>query len=281
MSNESFYIGWQERSPSDLSKHSRKVIAILVVVVLLAGLILAWLQRPFDSGVFEYGKPTRVKGIYQDFPVPSIRVMSKADAFGKDIHITMPLVGYGKFGAEGIIRSLEKKEGILFNGKELELNGTFIFHDGKTLLQIDEFDTPLVSVKENNSRLILEEMKLGSMKLTGEVLDPKCYFGVMKPGHGKPHRDCATRCIEGGISPVFFMRDEKGNVHYALLLDEHGMPVNKWIGEFVAEPISLEAEMTQYNDWLVLYIKKESIKRTGGLSLFKKSDVISCGPPTN
>ena len=53
------------------------------------------------------------------------------------------------------------------------------------------------------------------------------------------------------------------------------------IGEFVAEPVSLEAEMTQYNDWLVLYIKKESIKRTGGLSLFKKSDVISCGPPTN
>jgi hypothetical protein len=29
------------------------------------------------------------------------------------------------------------------------------------------------------------------MTLTGEIVDSKCYLGVMNPGQGKVHRDCA------------------------------------------------------------------------------------------
>jgi hypothetical protein len=34
---------------------------------------------------------------------------------------------------------------------------------------------------------------LGEVQLTGEIVDSKCYFGVMNPGNGKVHRDCAVR----------------------------------------------------------------------------------------
>ena len=46
------------------------------------------------------------------------------------------------------------------------------------------------------------------MDVKGEIVDPKCFFGVMKPGEGKPHKDCAIRCILGGIPPVLKVTDE-------------------------------------------------------------------------
>jgi len=118
---------------------------------------------------------------------------------------------------------------------------------------------------------------LGTVELTGEVIDPKCYFGVMKPGHGKPHQDCAIRCIAGGMSPVFYVRNEKGEAGYYLIVDENGKKMNDDLKDYIAEPISLKAKAVQYDDWVVLYVNKNAIKRTGGLSWFKTND-ISCKP---
>jgi len=39
----------------------------------------------------------------------------------------------------------------------------------------------------------------GEFDLVGEIVDSKCYFGNMNPGNGKVHRDCAVRCMSGGI----------------------------------------------------------------------------------
>ena len=54
------------------------------------------------------------------------------------------------------------------------------------------------------------------------------------------------------------------------MLGEKGEKINDLIGDNVAEPVSLHAKAVQYNDWKVLYVKPGSIKRTGGLSLFKQ-----------
>jgi hypothetical protein len=191
----------------------------------------------------------------------------------------MPLVGYGKFGAEGVMAELEKEKGISLANKQIIIKGTLIYNDGKTLLQIDKNDKPLVQVNNTTSDAKQEVKELGTVQLTGEILDPKCYFGVMKPGHGKPHRDCAIRCIAGGISPVFWVRDDKGGAQYYLILDEEGKKMNNELKDHVAEPVSLSARAVQYDDWIVLYTKKESIKRTGALSWFKLHDnTVSCGP---
>ena len=97
----------------------------------------------------------------------------------------------------------------------------------KTLLQIDENDDPLINLGDTGTNKISPLVKeLGTFQLNGEVLDPKCYFGVMKPGHGKPHRDCAIRCIAGGIIPVFWVRNEKGEADYYLILDAKGKKMN-------------------------------------------------------
>jgi len=41
------------------------------------------------------------------------------------------------------------------------------------------------------------------VRWTGEIIDPKCYAGSMKPGDGKTHKACAALCLRGGIPPVF------------------------------------------------------------------------------
>ncbi len=280
MDKEEFYIGWMASAPGNFAKHIRRVVFVLAGFVVIAGIVLALGQKKFSTSSFEFGQLTEVKGIYQQFPVPSIKVMTNQDVFGHATYITMPLVGYGKFGAEGVIAELEKEKNMLLANKEITLKGTLLYSDGKTLLQIDKNDDPLVRINSIDTMINIPVIKeLGTVRLTGEVLDPKCYFGVMKPGHGKPHRDCAIRCIAGGMSPVFWVRNEQGEANYYLILDEDGKRMNDELKNYIAEPVFLDARAMQYDDWVILYTNKKSIKRTGGLSWFKvKDESISCGP---
>ena len=53
--------------------------------------------------------------------------------------------------------------------------------------------------------------------LSGELVDTKCYFGVMRPGAGKVHRGCAARCLHGGVPPGLLLRDTAGRSVVVLL----------------------------------------------------------------
>jgi hypothetical protein len=280
MDNSEFYIGWQPEAPQSFTKHIYKALIVLAAVVIAAAMVLALQQKKFSTANFEFGQLTEVKGIYQKYPVPSLKVITKQDAFGNLSYITLPLVGYGKFGAEGIIAELEKESNTSFDKKEVTFRGTLIYNDGKTLLQIDKHDHPMINAAVAGQQLNPVVKELGAVTLTGEILDPKCYFGVMKPGHGKAHRDCAIRCMAGGISPVFYVRNEKGEADYYLIVGPDGEKINERLKNYVAEPVSLNAKAVQYDDWVVLYVNKKSIKRTGGLSWFKSND-ISCGPSSD
>src|SRR5687768_15164727 len=114
--NNEFYIGWQANAPDGFAKHIRKVVLVLIVLVIAAGIALALQQKKFSTATFEYGQLTEIEGIYQRNPVPSIKVMTEQDVFGKKSYITIPLVGYGKFGAEGTIAELEKEKNISLHG---------------------------------------------------------------------------------------------------------------------------------------------------------------------
>jgi hypothetical protein len=277
-----FYIGWMAAAPYGYAKFVRKVVLLIFLLVVILGVILALKQKKFSTSSFEFGQLTEIKGIYEQFPVPSVKVITQQDVFGNSTCITIPLVGYGKFGAEGIIADLEEERNASLDKKLVTFKGTLLYSDGKTLLQIDKNDNPLISVSaQNSSKDVAPVIKeLGIVQLTGEVLDPKCYFGVMKPGQGKPHRDCAIRCIAGGMSPVFYVRNEKGEANYYLMLDANGKKMNDELKDYVAEPVSLEARAVQYDDWIVLFVnEKDKIRRTGGLSWFKTNDGTSyCGP---
>lgn len=274
-----FYIGWMPSAPQSLSKYLNIIIVVLLFSIGLMAAILSLKQRSFSTANFEFGKLTAVTGIYQDYPVPSIKVLTKPDAFGNDGYLTIPLVGYGKFGAEGVIQKIQQENNVRLDRKEVCLRGTLLYSDGKTLLQIDAHDKPLVKWSNAQPKVEHDRKELGTVTLTGEVIDPKCYFGVMKPGHGKPHLDCAVRCIEGGMSPVFYVRDAGGIANYYLILDKEGKKMNAHLKNFIGRPICLRANAKKFDDWVVLYVDPVSIKPTGKLSWFKMNDeYVSCIP---
>ena len=254
---DEFYIGWMGQAPAGLAKFLRNYLLLLFLAIAIIGVTIAISQKEFSTSNFEYGTLTNVKGIYFDKPVPVLKAVAGKDLFGNLSYITIPLVGYGKHGADGIISDIEKEKNISLNQKEVTFKGTLLYHDGKTILQIDGNDKPLLNA---NTKVVDKELlpvvhDLGVQKIRGEIIDPKCYFGVMKPGEGKPHRDCAIRCILGGIPPVLAVRNEKGEANYYLIVGPNGEKMNEQVQDFVAEPVELEARVVRYDDWFVLYTK--------------------------
>src|SRR5688572_11445615 len=150
MEGEAFYIGWQPTAPRSVAKHVKRVLLILFPVALIVAFFLAVLQKKFSTARFEYGKLTEVTGIYYNKPVPLIKIYDRNREA-----LTVPLVGYGKQGAEAVIMESEKEKGRSFNGKELTLKGTLLYGDGKTILQLDKNDRPIVNIGSGSTFSII------------------------------------------------------------------------------------------------------------------------------
>lgn len=278
---DDFYIGWVPHTSGYTKKFIRNVVIILVVAIAGVSFLVSVLQKQFSNAVFEYGKTVVIKGVYQHYPVPGIKVASTSDMVGNKSFITILLVGYGKHGVDGIISELEKKAGTSFDQKEITIKGTLIYHDGKSLLQIDQYDLPLIEINtppENKYPPVVIQDK-GVQFFCGEIIDPKCYFGVMKPGQGKPHRDCAIRCLAGGIPPVFVTQNQSGQKNYYLMLSSNGEKLSPSVlQKLIADPVSFSGKLKYFDDWSIIYLDKISgIKRLNKFS-YKKVNVISCVP---
>ena len=246
--------------PLEQSRFLKKILTSLFILIPLLVLIVVLLQKPFNPHTFELGNVKEFTGVYYEKPVP-ILVVSEA-SLPKGVSNSILLVGYGKFGAEGIMTTIEEKNGKL-NGKKVTLSGTLIYGSAKTLLELTKKENSLISI---DSQPIIEGnilMPKEITQLTGEILDPKCYFGVMKPGEGKVHRSCAIRCISGGIPPVFRVHsliDDK-KYDYYILLGENGEKINKDVLSYVGQEVSLTGGKNHQQGWNILYVNTNSIAK--------------------
>ncbi len=257
--HDAFFIGWMPKAPAPYAKHTRKVLIVLLLVVIGAGIVLGLSQKKFGSGNFEFGTLTEVKGIYYAAPVPCIKLVNGKDIWGNPSYITVPLVGFGKHGAEGVMTDIAQQNGQSLDEKEISLKGTLLYNDGKLIMQVDGNDKPVTHIgglANISLKPVLEE--LGQKDIKGEIVDPKCFFGVMKPGQGKTHKDCAIRCILGGIPPVFRVTNDVGDANYYLIAGAHGEKMNEAVKNFVAEPVTIHARAVKYDDWIVLYVNDKN-----------------------
>ncbi len=270
---DEFYNGWDTQAPPGYAKANRKFIWYLVIGVVLLPFILVFAQRGFSSANFEFGNITTLEGqlIYE--PVPMLKVNNGRDIDGKDVYQNVLLVGYGKMGAMSTIQKLERRDDVFMNleNHQVTIKGTLIYRDGKTVLELTEGINSLTKVS-NPPGIPREFEAYGNQSLSGEIIDPKCYFGVMKPGHGKPHRSCAIRCISGGIPPVFWIKSETGKNQYLIMLDEDGAPIHQEVLDHVGEPISMCGKVQKIDDWLYVYVDMvEGFKR------ISKGELANCG----
>jgi hypothetical protein len=248
--NDEFYIGYLPTAPAGLGKMMRKVSILLLVTASVAAAILVMNQKPFYPSVYEFGNTRTYEGILCERPYPILLVARPGQTGESPVYSQYLLVGDGKFGAATVAKGLD--------GKRVRLNGALIYRDDQTMIKItDGTITPL-----SDEAVSLQNGKnLGTFQLSGEIVDSQCYLGVMNPGESKPHKECAVRCISGGVPPVFVVKDFAGTANYFLLVSAEGKTINQEVLPFVADPIRIEGQVIQYENVLVLQADSKNFKR--------------------
>lgn len=222
------------------------LIPLFLFIPFIMYVIVAF-ETPFNNHQFELGTIREFQGVYFDSPKPLVKLNAADVPEGYDPEAL--LVGYGKFGAESTMARVIEKTGPL-QGREIRLRGTLLYGDEKIIIELTEGEASVVGEASNHMHPV-QMTRAKPTVLKGEIIDPKCWFGAMKPGEGKVHKSCAIRCISGGIPPVLKVEQNKMYIYY-LLEGIDNEPLNETILEFVAEPVEISGNTYYQNGWNVL-----------------------------
>jgi hypothetical protein len=236
---DDFYIGWQAAAPSGLARCVQRRVLVLIAATMVIGIVLALAQAPASSARFEYGVVRSFTGRLEHIPYPTL-VVARPNAERSASRWLLTV--FGKRGAEGVTAALD--------GHDVRFDGSLIHRDGVTMVEL--LPETLVDLGAAAAQPSLAAHG-ARVRLEGEIVDAKCFLGVMKPGDLKTHRACATRCISGGVPPVLLVRDDEGRATYHLLVDGDGHAVNERVLHLVAEPIAVEGHLVQRDGLSILY----------------------------
>lgn len=244
-----FYIGYAEQAPPRLARRLRQIVGGLFAGVALLALVLAWQQQRLAASRFTFQQYQDYSGVLLAQPFPRLLVTEAAPPTQSASLRSYLLVAPGKHGAE-----LPQ-----FDGQTVKLRGALIERGASVMLEILPASVqPLPSANRSGASAA---QALGEFRLRGEIVDSKCYLGVMNPGHTKPHRECAALCIRGGIPPLLVARDEQGNELQLLLTDPQGAPLNQAVLDFVAEPVAITGQVWREGSLLYLRAAPSAIQR--------------------
>lgn len=235
--SDDFYIGYLPKAPAATARFTRKTVIVVGVATLAAGAALAMTLPYYGDGVFEFGRHQDFVGTMRCDSVPQLS-NSAADYV---------LVGYGKNRAAVELCGAA--------GKDVKITGTLIRREGRQLIEV-------VSSEEIRSATApsLPAQSLGRVTLTGEIVDSKCYFGVMNPAEGRAHRACAELCLKGGVPAVFVVRDRTGATAHLIITQADGTPMNDQLLRWAAESVEATGEVVRQGKWLVFRLDPASLK---------------------
>jgi hypothetical protein len=225
-SESEFYVGYLPMT-AGLKRTIRRVVVALGALAIGAAAILIAGQHPFPVASFEFEQYREFRGTLIAAPYPALAIPGEG--------IPWLLVGPGKHGVDDM-RSLD--------GHEVKLTGERIIRGDDHMIEL----AGQASTLSNTVAQRVPDIELGEVQFTGEVVDSKCYFGVMNPGAGKVHRDCAVRCISGGIAPAFLVRDSTGNTVTLLLAHS-----KRDLLQHIAEPVNIHGRLVRSSGRLILY----------------------------
>ncbi len=236
--NDEFYIGYQPRTSVKQASFLRKWIVLLLLVFLGLAAMLAASQSPFAVAFFEFGKPTTFEGVVSTGAHPMLSVSTPGRGGSPSLYY---LVGMGKHGPATELGGL--------TGHRVRLEGTLIYRGDQTMIEIVPGSVQGLGV-DGQSVPAFEAS--GRRTLRGEIVDSKCYLGVMKPGNHKSHRACASLCIRGGVPPVFVVTDEHGGLDHYLLVGADGTALGEAVLPYLAEPLEVTGDVEQRGNQKVL-----------------------------
>lgn len=272
-----FFIGWSNANDKKLFKLPSIAAVSFIALALMASLLFARTQQHLTPFQIDYNNAIHLKGWLVNKPVPMLRVLEGKDINGNPVFKNILLVDAFKKGADDIVDEVLKGS----NEKYVELSG-YISHNvvacgpgsnhtdsccgmkDECIHGTNEF--PLMEIE--NGRYSFKEMTppqtdlfistkdeiIYDTTITGEIIDPKCYFGAMNPGYGQVHQSCAVRCISGGIMPLIKYK-LNGRDKYAILVGKKGEPVNNLILDKIGLPVMIKGQLKRMDNWDVVYFE--------------------------
>ena len=253
---DEFYIGWEDKAPPGVGSRVRRTVVLLLALAVALGVLLSLAQRTIGVSVFEWGKVKSFSGIFKSQPYPHLLVPRPGASDDQTPYSSYYLVKPFKFG-------LDPETASRLDGKAVSLKGTLIYRGGQTMIEVAADSIKPTEVPGIKLSTIpgISPVSLGTQTLVGEIVDSKCFLGVMNPGALTPHRACAIRCISGGIPPVLLVRQSNGPAHYFLLVSRDGKPVNKQVLNLVAEPVEIIGEVERRGELLILRTDPATFRR--------------------
>lgn len=213
---DEFYIGYEGGIPDGMRRAVRLAAIIAIGAGLAAACVFVSQQRQLADSRFEFGHVRAFTGYLALEPTPVLMV---PDGSGTTPHW---LVAPGKFGAAAAL-------GDSTNGW-ITLQGTLIARESWRMIEVQPGSarpspsgTPAPAGWPPRRRPVV---------LRGEIVDSKCFLGVMNPGERTVHRDCAMRCLSGGIPAMFAYHDGSGP-HLALLLGAAAASLRDGVGRAI------------------------------------------------
>ncbi|MDF1809983.1 MAG: hypothetical protein P1U42_09840 [Phycisphaerales bacterium] len=202
--NDEFYVGYLP-----IPKGYRKFINALLVTLFLwisaMSVIIVTTMRDPGYARWETGAAQQWTGTLVESPYP---MLIPDDSTKPAIFV----VSMGKLGAHERLAP--------FYDKHVTLSGYELNRDGRLLIELEDEESAIALESSVPTTRSQTPVHVDTIRLTGEIIDGKCYLGAMKPGDGVGHRSCAVLCIRGGLPPMFAAETPDGSkIYYLLMID--------------------------------------------------------------
>ena len=239
---DEFYIGYEPQMPAGLAPRIRRVAGGLLALALVMPAVLVSSENRFAPAVFEFGRVRTFSGQIVEFPYPAL---TSTDVTGAAT--TYWLVGPGKHGAADVVRGRD--------GQRVQLSGSLVQRDRDAMIEVVPES---VVVTASGARANEPLQSRGVVHVVGEIVDSKCHLGVMKPGEGPTHRDCAVRCLLGRIPPMFVPHD-RPDLGRVSLLAGAGQPFAD-ADMYAGRRVSIRGEVLQRGAQKFLAVVRRDIR---------------------
>lgn len=246
-----FFIGYRP-FPAALARLYWALAALFVVACGATGYWFAAQQAAPAPGRWDTSAAVTVRGVLMLRPYPVLHRLDPSAPGGVE---SVLLVRQGKHGADAWARE--------FAGQAVAVRGYPITRGRWKMLEIPAANAIAADPAGGDGdgggggetlRAALAIEALGAVELSGEIVDSKCFLGVMKPGAGLTHKACAELCLRGGIPPILVAKNADGRQIGALLARADGGSAAVELAEFAADSVRIEGQLQRQGGLLFLRV---------------------------
>lgn len=239
--NDDFFVIYRDGDGGPQKGWLRGLSIVLLLLALGLGSGFVALQRTVaEDATFEYGTTRTYEGVLVGEPVPLLVTTERV-----------------YFLVDPFKHAFDPQARERLTGRRIALEATLIERGAQAMLEVVK-GSAVDRGEAEGGGLVRSAEHVVTRR--GEIVDSKCYLGVMNPGHLKPHRACAVNCLRGGIPPLLLTRTAEGS-RQTVLVSSDGRPLKDWILPYVAEPVEIIGRASRLGPIDLLAIDEQAVRR--------------------